>query len=133
MTVIEGVPAENVRDALPVVQKALELMALRSNGRWEVSDIINILEARDMQLWLIFEGRLVRAVILTEIIKYPRRTALRLVGCVARGWKELIHHRQDLWRWGQEHGCDLFEALAPRKWLRAMPEFSEYHVLMECK
>jgi hypothetical protein len=133
MTQIEGIPSENVDDVLPVVGKALDLMAYRSGGRFETADLVNFIKARDMQLWLIFDGPAVRAVILTEIWNYPRRKALRLVGCVANGWKDLIHHRHDLWRWGQEQGCNLFEASAPRKWLRAMPEFREFHVLMECK
>ena len=132
MTHIEGIPADRVRDLMPLIKDAFDLMARKSGGRWETSDIVNIVEAHDMQLWLIFKGKAIRAVILTEIWNYPRRRALRLVACVANGWKELIHHRADLWRWGQEQGCDLFEALAPRKWLRAMPEFREYHVLMEC-
>ena len=133
MTRIEGVPSARIREVLPIVHAAFALMAHRSNGRWEVPDIVEWLETQKMQLWLIFDGQSVRAVILTEIVVYPRKKALRLAACVARGWRDLIHHRHDLWRWGQEQGCDLFEALAPRKWLRAMPEFKEFHVLMECK
>ena len=130
---LHGVPHDQIRAWLPFVGAALEYMAQKSNGRLLACDLVDLLEARDMQMWLAMDGNIIKAVMLTEIIKYPRKKALRAVGGVGRDWKMWSHLYKDIIEWGKQNGCDLFEVYALRKWRHMFPEFTEFHVMLELK
>lgn len=129
---LEGVPAAGVRGMLPCLTEAFYLMEQQSNGRWLAEDIVRLIEGQDMQLWIAVDGMVVRAVMLTEIVCYPRRKALRAVAGVGKNWRQWGGLHTQIMDWGRANGCDLFEVYAPRKWRHMFPEFTEYHVMMEC-
>ena len=131
MSRLIGIQAEALPEWYATIEDAFRLMAVKSNGRWEVSDIVRFVANRDMQLWVSMEGDAVEAVLLTEIINYPRKKALRFSACVGRDWQKWSGFHTPIMEWGRENGCDLFEVYAPRKWRACFPEFWEYHVMME--
>ena len=69
----------------------------------------------------------------TTFARYPRLTALRLVGLVGERparWVGLMRAVQD---WAREQGCERVEAMAPARWTRLLGRlgFREFHVLTE--
>jgi hypothetical protein len=127
-----AVQSDMLVDWYAILEDAFRLMAANSGGRWELSDIVRLIGSRDMQLWISLDGNKVEAVLLTEIVQYPRRKALRFSSCVGREWKNWTGHHRQIEEWARGEGCDLFEVYAPRKWRHAFPEYREYHVMLEC-
>lgn len=109
---------------------AFQLMADKSLGCFHAVDFIDAIRRQDMQLWLAHVGVRVEAVLLTEIIKFPRRMVVQEVACVGRDWKRWAHLRRTIEEWAmREHGCTLARMIAPRKWLHANPDMREWHVI----
>lgn len=95
----------------PRVRPHLDKMGDGSNGRYLGTDILAAIAAGRMQLWLGMDAGAIVCVAVTEVISYPRRRAMRLIGAVGS--------RPRLWRvfrLGVEaaardnFGCNLMEA-----------------------
>jgi hypothetical protein len=87
-------------------------MAEGSGGRFLATDIENSARAGSMQTWLMMEGPRIMAVIVTEVVQYPRLRALRGVGMVGsrpRSWTHLIARIEAAAK--ANFGCDIVEAL----------------------
>ena len=63
----------------PHVRPHLEKMAAGSGGRFLFIDLLTAVAARKMQLWLAVRGTELMAVMLTELVTYPRLKTLRLI------------------------------------------------------
>lgn len=131
MSTLWGVPYYELTDWYPKLEVAFQMMAAGSNGRWELSDIVNQILAREQQVWVSLNDGVIEAVLLTEIVTYPRRKALRFSSCVGKNWRNWAHFHAQIEEWGKAQGCNLFEVYAPRKWRHCFPDYREFHILME--
>lgn len=114
---------------LPRVRPALERMAAASDGCFLAHDIAVALCRDSMQLWLV-EAPDLLATLVTEIIVYPRRRALRLVGLVGRHPRKWLHLFDDLLAGARGLGCDRLEALvADDKFQHILPGCAPGHRL----
>ena len=134
MLVIEGIPAAMVllvwEEARPWVARALEI----EGGHFAEEDIRAALLSRDMQLWVVRAaenpasaapdaGRRIRGILVTEIVRYPRRTVCRLVlaGAEDGARAEWLAWRPLIDAWARANGCDLVELYGRPGWARLLP------------
>lgn len=114
------------------VRPHLEKMAATSGGRYLFSDILTAIAARKMQLWLVMLGPDLLAVMVSEIIQYPRAKALRMVGLVgarARLLRSLVRNVEGVAR--RDLGCNLIEAFHIPRFLAILPGFTTTHWFSE--
>lgn len=116
------------------IRPHVEKMAEASSGRYETADIFAALAAGRMILWPVVEGIELACVLLTEIVQYPRRRAMRMVGISGYRARRWMHLLADVERASCERfGCDLMEALHQRGHGRMLctDGWHEFHVLSE--
>jgi hypothetical protein len=65
-----------------------------------------------MILWVVLDGPNVACVLVTEVVQYPRRRAMRLVGISGHRHRRWMHLLADVETAAREKfGCDLMQAL----------------------
>jgi hypothetical protein len=109
-------------------------MAEGSGGRYEASDIFSAMATGRILLWIAMDGAEIACVMLTEIVQYPRRRAMRCIGISGsrpRRWIPLLAEVERAAR--ERFECDLMEALHRpdhRRLLRT-GGWREFHILSE--
>lgn len=115
------------------LRPAVAQMAQGSGDRWSVEDITDALTTGRMTAWLALDDNLIRCVLVTELVDYPRFRALRCIGLVGSqplGWVKLLD-------WVEKQavlmGCERIEALHPvgHERLFVTPGWSTFHILSE--
>lgn len=113
-------------------------MAEGSGGRFAAMDIDDALFDGRMHAWvaLTAEGEIVesiRALLVTEIIGYPRMKALRLVGLVGEDLRTWLPLWSQVERWARGQNCKRLEALHPEPYSKLLGRlgWSAWHVLSE--
>jgi hypothetical protein len=94
------------------VWPALEKMAEKSCGRYLAEDLEQHIIHRRTHLWLFLRRGDIMGSLLTEVIQYPRRRAMRytcLVGHKSRTWRHLGSEIERVAR--VCFGCTLMEAM----------------------
>lgn len=122
----------------PEVQPQLERMAAGSGGRFIAQDIDDAIFDGKMHAWLALDAEAeadpaVRAMLVTEIIAYPRLKVLRLVGLVGEDMRTWLPLWPEVEGWARTQQCKRVEALHPPAYSRLLGRigWSEWHVLSE--
>ena len=110
------------------LQPAIE----RNRGEFELEDIYNLIRDQKMQLWGLHDGAL-KAVMVTEIVCYPRLKRLRVVligGHEMDKWLPVVMESLD--RFKEQTGCDGIELLGRRGWVKQLAEYGyqEYETVV---
>lgn len=116
----------------PHVRPHLEKMANSSGGRYLFIDILTAIAARNMQLWLVMRGADLIAVMVSEILQYPRARALRMIGLVGakpRLLRSLVCMVEETAR--KDFNCDRIEAFHIPRFLAILPSFKTTHWFSE--
>lgn len=116
----------------PHVRPHLEKMAAGSGGRYLFVDILTAIAARNMQMWLTLRGPDLIAVLVTEIINYPRARALRMVGVVGskpRLWGAALFTIEQIAK--RDLGCTKMEAFHIPRFRALLPGYVTSHWFSE--
>jgi len=108
-------------------------MAGGSGGRYLAPDIDEALVSGQFHAWLALDGTAIHCVLVTCIARYPRLTALRIVGLVGQQPRRWLHLLSEVADWARAMGCDRMEALHPVHYCRILARagFREFHRLSE--
>ncbi|MGH6933294.1 MAG: hypothetical protein ACREEE_12780 [Dongiaceae bacterium] len=120
-TAIVGVPAALVDGVWPLVERLIDQACRRGRGKETSEDIQNALMARDLQLWLLWDGSPKGAVV-TEIVRHPRKTCCRIRICTGRGREDWQRHIAVVERWAKSQGCAAMELIARPGWSRLLKD-----------
>jgi hypothetical protein len=94
--------------------------------RITVADVVHLLHSGHMQLWA-SEG----ALVLSEVVEYPRMKVLRLFGLAGENLPHLATLLPTIRAWGAEMGCSECEATDTHAGLqKAIPEFKQTGVCL---
>lgn len=110
MMELHGVLYRNVPSVWPVVLPMVEKAIEYAHGELEADDVLNALLNRDMQLWVVLDGRVVRAVTITEISSFPRLKVCRVLmvaGDEMDKWVDLVDVIE---KWAMSQGCKRLES-----------------------
>lgn len=104
----------------PYIESALE----HGIGEYLPEDIRVGCVERKMQLWVIWDKG-IRAVVVTQILRYPRKSILLGLLIAGEGFKEWSPMLDEmLEKFGQEKGCHYIELFGRKGWSKVLPKLN---------
>ncbi len=116
------------RDALPYLQKAID----HSQGEYEVDDLMEFVDNRDMQLWTIQQDDKVIGAGVTEIVTYPRKTYVQIVLLGADNMDDWLNSIQNIEAWAKEMNVNGVRWMGRPGWKKVMQSwgYSQDYIAM---
>lgn len=115
-----GVEPEDVDQVWDVAEPLLRPAVARTNGCYATDDVLAAIKAAAQQLWIVTDSDRLACAIVTEVVRYPRKTVLWVpfVGghdvLAATPWV-----MDCLEGWGARHGCVAVQGAGRRGWMRS--------------
>lgn len=100
----------------PAILPWIEVACRRGLGRYEPEDFCSAIRRRDMQLWIAARDDVIEAACITEIVRYPRKTFVRIVVGTGHRRHRWQHFAGFIERWARERGCDGAESVMRPGW-----------------
>ncbi len=113
-------------DAEPFVARALE----RGDGEWIPEDIYACLKTRDMQAWAAVDDGLIVAVMVTQIVCYPRKRYCDLVLCSGERMNKWLPAIEMIKAWAVSQKCHGIRLFGRKGWLKALNMKEVYTVMV---
>lgn len=111
----------------PVVRRAVE----RAGGRYSAEDIRAAIVSREMQAWVAWNGRGLRAFAVTQIVDYPGMRAARILLATGEDREDWLPHLATIEAWAKADRCKVIEAFARPGWERVLKDYAKTHVILE--
>lgn len=130
--ILRQVPPPLLGEIWPRVAERIEAVVQRSGGRWSIPIIAKQLVTGQWQLWVVWNGEAIAAVIATEI--YTEDTGMKLARVLfttGDGAREWVHLLADIEVWALDQGAVRLEMMARKGWAKHLPEYKMSHVLLE--
>ena len=130
--ILRQVPLPYLGKVWPDISSWVAGVVERSDGRWSIEIIAKQLLNGTWQLWVVWDGENVAAVIATEL--YSEATGLPLArvvfttGTGAAKWSHLIADIED---WARGQGARKLEMMARKGWAKHLQSYKMTHVLLE--
>ena len=114
---VSAVPAEYVKQVWPDVTEYMQGAADYTYGRYEVSDILDLITDYDYTLWIAFNEAGIKGAVVTNFSDYPRKRMLCMQFC---GGIEVTTWQgpmlELLQRWSRDNDCDGIESTGRAGW-----------------
>ena len=129
---IVGLRADQIEPVWHKIRPLIADAVTHSDGKYEVLDILSALLARDMQAWAITKGDEIVAIVITEIINYPRKKECRVLAVDGEGAKEWVHLVSEIEAWAKANGCQSIEPIARPGWEKLMKPlgYKRTHIIL---
>jgi len=119
----------------PDVEEQLQKAVIRSNGRWTMDVLFNVIANGQQQLWLAFdEEKNIDGVGTTEIINYPNKSMLAIQFLGGGRFNDWVWEMLERFNeFAKESGCHGIEATARQgfwKWL-SQDDFKQSYAVYE--
>lgn len=134
MSVLRLIEPENFIDEAGVLGPLLRQAAERSSGKFELVDLSRLVLWGQWQLWTATEDDIVKTILLTRIVFYPRLKACEMLAAVGEDrHQNMIPFLDQIERWAVSQGCALMQPICRPGWERALAPFGyqRTHVLLE--
>lgn len=122
MIQVSAVPYEYASAVWPHVEKFLR-PAAKLQGVFRVEDIKEMLDRRDIALWVMIDDTngMPVAAATTRLIEYPTRRAMAIDWVGGKRMKEWLPQLSDLMdKYAKDNGCEHIEGMGRHGWLRAL-------------
>jgi hypothetical protein len=131
MLALDGVPAAAVPLLWPCARRFVERALDEGGGHLLAEDVLAALLRREMQLWVLRRDGSVVGALVTEIVRWPRRSVCRLALAGAEDGlrEEWLSWRGLIERWARAEGCDAMEIYGRPGWARIVPSARKRVVL----
>ena len=113
------VPANAVTKVWDKIEKLVDKVIPYTYGRMITADVLHNLIINHYHLWIIEKEDAIKAIAITEFMKYPRKTVLLInfiSGDKLSEWVEELD--RVLVKFSKETGCDFLEACGRAGWER---------------
>ena len=113
------VPANAVTKVWDKIEKLVDKVIPYTYGRMITADVLHNLIINHHHLWIIEKEDTIKAIAITEFMKYPRKTVLLInfiSGDKLSEWVEELD--RVLVKFSKETGCDFLEACGRAGWER---------------
>jgi len=117
--IISLVPPDHVRDVLPSVVDYINNVLVHTDGRYELEDVLEMVEGGGFLLWIAFDGERIKGCVITQFMNYPRKKYLGcpfVTGDEFSSWKKPMF--ETLQRFARDNDCVGLEATARLGWSR---------------
>jgi hypothetical protein len=118
------VDTKDIETMWPFIEGYMKRAAKYTYGRFEAEDIKEGLLKQPQQLWIAFDNTKIYGAVVTEVIKYPRMTALTvhfLAGVDFETWKEPM--LKLVQQFGKDNGCKLIDSYGRPGWERVWANY----------
>jgi hypothetical protein len=128
-------PTNYLHALWPDVEAQLERAVIRSNGRWTMEVLFNVIATGQQQLWLAFdEDKNIDGVGTTEIVNYPNKKMLAIQFLGGDRFNDWVWEMLERFnKFAKETDCHGIEATARQgfwKWL-SQDDFKQSYVVYE--
>ena len=113
------VPTEFVPEIWEQVKGYMEKAAKYTYGRYDVDDIYDSVTQYVHVLWVAFEDKVIKGVVVTSIKQYPKKRYVDMVFCAGtegHTWKDIM--LATLQKWAFDTECDGIESSGRLGWSR---------------
>lgn len=122
------VPADRLPEVYPLIRGWLDDVAERSQGRWNVSGMLERFVRGDWQLWFVWTDG-VQAVVGTELhVEMTGMKCCLVRFCTGNNAKKWVHLLEQIEDWARLEGCGFIHTLARKGWARHMPDYTLTHI-----
>jgi hypothetical protein len=120
---LAGVPAAALPLLWPRARPFVERALAEGGGHFLAEDVLGALRRREMQLWVLRRDAAVVGALVTEILRWPRRSVCRLVLAGAQDGlrEEWLACRGAIEAWARAAGCTSMEIYGRPGWARLVP------------
>lgn len=127
---IHGIPGAEIRKYSRFLTPYLQ--EFTGNGQWHVEDLLDHIESRERQCWLVMKENSPRAVALTQISD-DRLSTCRITNVTGTGLREWSDAYLEVESWARSIGSARLEALARPGYERVGKPYGlrKTHVLLE--
>lgn len=123
MIELSAVPSAHVEAVWPLVKRHLDRALAYGDGEFTLDDIRRLCRARDMQLFVVGDGKGIHGAGVTQIVRYPRKLYLDLVLWAAdRPLDEYLHLFAAIEHWAKTLGA-IPRLFGRRGWGRKLPNY----------
>ena len=133
MTEIERVETELAIDMVESLADMIGAAIEKSNGEYDLDDIADLIRDGYMYMLVATKEHKIMAVFLTEVIQYPRKTAIRLSLGAGEGMDEWAKPLYETMVAGAQNiGAELIEVQGRPGWGRFLKQFGcedKYHIV----
>lgn len=131
MTALTGVRSDRIEALWPRVLPFVDRALGHAGGRYAAEDVLSALLKAQMQLWIAVGGDRIEAVLVTEIVDYPRQRRCNLFLGAGNALEACLAHLPAIEAWARAQGCDAIEAGGRPGWERVLPGFRRTQVMLE--
>lgn len=126
--IISGNDIEKYRELLlPYINSFVTLL----KGRYDFEDIFNLIKEERWTLWVVEKDLEIEAIIVTQIVKYPKIREFQIILCDGKdykNWYYLINKMED---YAKLAGCDKMVALGRVGWEKIMQGYKKSYICIE--
>lgn len=113
MSKMVGIPADQVDAVWPEIQPMVErVLAKVKEYRWEPEDVLRCLQDRDMQLWVSVDDKALCAMLITQLVRWPRCLECSLFMWAGRITDDSLEQLETVEQWAREQGCHYMSTLS---------------------
>jgi hypothetical protein len=131
-TWLNGVLSSEAAEWWPMCAPLLEKALTRTGAceDYSTDDLLELVQNREMQLWVMHDGDAILAAFLTQIMVFPRRKVLGIpfLGAKRGTYKRWLGHLDSVKEFAREHGCAAIRGWGRRGWEKRL---NPYKVLAE--
>ena len=121
--IISLVPSEHVLNVWPAVADYVQNALESTDGRYELEDVLEMVEGGGFLLWIAVDGKQIRGCVITQMMQYPRKKFLGcpfVTGDEFASWKQPMF--ETLQRFARDNDCEGLEATARLGWSRVFKD-----------
>jgi hypothetical protein len=115
--VIQGITSDYVEQAWEYVEGYIADALKHGIGEYTTTDIKDLCQTQQMQLWVKYEDDTVRGAFVTQILNYPQ---MKILLVLLLGGNDFIKWRDEvdevLFKFGKEHSCKFVEFFGRKGW-----------------
>lgn len=127
-----GLTVDMVPEWWPHVSHFINAAAERSDGKFDLESIHELIMKGDMQLWVVVTDRILAAGV-TQVHQYPLKKAcivMFLGGDDMPLWTSTINILEKV---AQEWGCDYLEVMGRKGWAKVLPDYEQTYITLRKK
>lgn len=127
MIYVSGIPAEYIDDVWEDCKQYVEMGINKAQEEMDTHDIYFFLKEKEMQLWIVFDeenNKEIKAVVTTQIIRYPQKKVCRIVTLGGEGMEEWVAEVLEiLEEWSIEQECEAMETVCRKGFIKKLKSF----------
>lgn len=125
------VSAEELDKHKNIMTPYIESFVERAKGRFSLEDVFNRIKEGNWTLWVVHEDFNLKAVLITQMILYPKIKELQIIMCVGDEYKNWYHLVSKMKEYAKLIGCKKLTAITRPGWEKIMTDFNKTHVYLE--